>query len=562
VIEPFLTEQWYVRAEVLARPALQAVTDGVTRFVPEQWKNTYFSWLREIQPWCISRQLWWGHQIPAWYDESGTFYVAETEEDARKQAGPGGVLTQDPDVLDTWFSSALWPFSTLGWPDTAAEDLKRYYPGAVLVTGFDIIFFWVARMMMMGMYFQADALGFAGKIRVGEALEPAEMAEVIPFHDVYIHALVRDKHGQKMSKSKGNVIDPLELIDQYGTDALRFTLAVMAAQGRDVKLDPTRIEGYRNFATKLWNAARFGEMNDCFNPLSPAAATPSGSPFDPMHLAHPVNRWCVAELAVCAEAVGAALESYKFNEASETLYHFVWGTFCDWYVEFTKPLFSADAATIAETRATFAWAFSQLAHLLHPFMPFITDELAEKLGFADGPLTLGSWPALGALAQTYPDSRRELALVIDAINAVRSARTEVNVPVAAKLTAFVETTDDASEQSILQSHTALIARMARLSALRFGEPVPVERALQVVVGSLTLFLPLEGIIDFEAEAARLMKAREKLDKELTSLEGRLSNPGFLAKAPEAVVAEGRERIAELQQKKENLERSLKRLQAA
>ena len=532
VIEPFLTEQWYVDAKVLAEPALAAVRTGATRFVPENWEKTYFQWLDHIEPWCISRQLWWGHRIPAWYDANGKTYVAETEAEARAEAGPNVALTQDPDVLDTWFSSALWPFSTLGWPEETPE-LNRYYPSAVLVTGFDIIFFWVARMMMMGLHLRGD----------------------VPFRDVYIHALVRDKHGHKMSKSKGNVIDPLELIDQYGADALRFTLAIMAAQGRDVKLDPARIEGYRNFATKLWNAARFGEMNGCFD------AHP-GTAFDPARLTHPVNRWCVAELARCAGAVDAALHAYKFNEAAETLYHFVWGTFCDWYVEFAKPLFSAEAETIAETRATFAWALQQMVALLHPFMPFITDELAEKLGLASGPLTLAPWPALHALADAYADSRRELDLVIATITAIRSARAEVNVPVAAKLAAFVEQTGDAATQHILQRHSALIARMARLAHLAFGTAAPAERALQVVAGGLTLFLPLAGIIDFDAEAARLTKEREKLDKELSSLAGRLSNPGFLAKAPEEVVLEGRQRILELQQKKENLERSLKRLQAA
>jgi valyl-tRNA synthetase len=570
VIEPFLTEQWYVRADVLARPALQAVADDVTRFVPEQWKNTYYSWLREIQPWCISRQLWWGHRIPAWYAADGSVYVAETEAEAQAQAGPGVALTQDPDVLDTWFSSALWPFSTLGWPENTPE-LERYYPGSVLVTGFDIIFFWVARMMMMGMYFRAGEYGFADKIRSKKRLSQEEMAKIIPFRDVYIHALVRDKHGQKMSKSKGNVIDPLELIDQYGTDALRFTLAIMAAQGRDVKLDPARIEGYRNFATKLWNAARFGEMNGCFS-----KETDNLDISDPEKINHPINKWILFDfynnLFANGLSIASALERYEFDKSAQLIYNFVWNTFCDWYVEFAKVLFN-DPAYQQETRAVFKHVFKNILLILHPFMPFITDELAENLDLFQKPLTLCTWPEKpksNFWGNTgLWDARREIEtwirktgipIAIESINAIRSARVELNVPAAAKLTAYI-TGEHPDEVEALKNNLALLKRLARLENVLFDNTPLTQKGLQVLCKSMTLFIPLDGIIDFDAEAARLTKEREKLDKELSSLEDRLSNPAFLAKAPEAVVAEGRARIIELSQKKENLERSLRRLQA-
>jgi valyl-tRNA synthetase len=561
VIEPFLTEQWYVRADVLARPALQAVADGVTRFVPEQWKNTYYSWLREIQPWCISRQLWWGHRIPAWYAADGTVYVAETEAEAQAEAGPDVALTQDPDVLDTWFSSALWPFSTLGWPDRTPE-LERYYPGSVLVTGFDIIFFWVARMMMMGMYFSASEYGFADKIRAGTRLSQNEMAKVIPFRDVYIHALVRDKHGQKMSKSKGNVIDPLELIDQYGTDALRFTLAIMAAQGRDVKLDPARIEGYRNFATKLWNAARFGEMNECFSSDSSAIDFN-----DPETIKHPVNQWIIfdfySNLFASGLSISSALERYEFDKSAQLIYAFVWDTFCDWYVEFSKILLS-DPDYQQETRFIFRHIFKNIILALHPFMPFITDELAEKLGLFSEPLTLCALPTKPRSSfwgnNDFWQARRDIETVIESIRGIRSARSDVNIPPAAKLTVYITGTQP-DEVRALRENLDFLKRLARLETVLFDTAPSMQKGLPVLCKSMTFFIPLEGIIDFDAEAARLTKEREKLDKELSSLEGRLSNPGFLAKAPEAVVAEGRARIIELTQKKENLERSLRRLQA-
>ena len=412
VIEPWLTDQWYVDAATLARPAIEAVEQGKTVFVPRNWEKTYFEWMRNIQPWCISRQLWWGHQIPAWYGPDGEIFVAPDEEQAVEAAlahyGKAVALVRDEDVLDTWFSSALWPFSTLGWPDETPE-LARYYPTDVLVTGFDIIFFWVARMMMMGLHFMKE----------------------VPFQTVYIHALVRDEHGQKMSKSKGNVIDPLELIDEFGADALRFTLAAMAAQGRDIKLSKNRVEGYRNFVTKLWNAARFCEMSECRRIEG----------FDPRQCKLPLNRWIGGEFARAHSEVTAAIEAHKYNEAANTLYQFAWHLFCDWYVEFAKlPLNGDDGAARDETRAMAAWLFDQLLILLHPFMPFVTEQLWGLTGEWGSPrrhmLIHAEWPRdLGDLAD--PAAQAEMGWVIGVIAAVRSVRAELNVPAGAKVMARV-----------------------------------------------------------------------------------------------------------------------------
>ena len=374
VIEPMLTDQWFVDAETLAGPAIEAVESGRIRFVPKHWEHTYFEWMKNIQPWCISRQIWWGHRIPAWFGPDGTFFVEMTEEEARAAArdhyGEDVELSQDTDVLDTWFSSALWPFSTLGWPEKTAE-LERYYPTSVLVTGFDIIFFWVARMAMMGLRFRDE----------------------IPFETVYIHALVRDARGQKMSKSKGNVLDPLELIEEYGADALRFTLTALAAQGRDIKLSPGRIAGYRNFVTKIWNASRYAQMNGC---------APEGT-FEPGSVSLTVNRWIVGEVAVAATEAEDAILAYRFNDAAQALYRFTWNTFCDWYIEFTKPILDTGTETEkAETRATMAWTLDTLLHLLHPIMPFVTEELWDSLAPEDAPrghlLIDGRWPDLS----TFP----------------------------------------------------------------------------------------------------------------------------------------------------------------
>ncbi|QCO01424.1 valine--tRNA ligase [Azospirillum argentinense] len=531
-IEPWLTDQWYVDAATLAKPAIEAVETGKTVFVPKQWENTYFEWMRNIQPWCISRQIWWGHQIPAWYGPDGHFFVEETEEAAIAAAkahyGQDVALTRDQDVLDTWFSSALWPFSTLGWPDETPE-LARYYPTDVLVTGFDIIFFWVARMMMMGLHFMKD----------------------VPFRTVYIHALVRDEKGQKMSKSKGNVIDPLELIDQYGTDALRFTLTAMAAQGRDIKLAVSRVEGYRNFATKLWNAARYTQMNG-------VAPVPG---FKPVGLSQTVNRWIVGALAEAAKKVGESIEAYKFNEAANTAYAFTWGTFCDWYLEFTKPILNgSDEAAIAETRATTAWVLDEILHMLHPLMPFITEELWEQLSTdRANRLISAHWPEHGA-ELIDPAARDEMDWVVRAISSVRSMRSEMNVPPAAQIELKLK---DAGPESLkrLDTHRDLILRMGRLASVEpLSGPVP-KSAVQAVLDEATLILPLEGIVDIDKERARLTKEIEKLSGEIKKIDAKLSNEQFVAKAPEEVIEEQRDRRDTAEQARDKLQKALEMLAA-
>ncbi|WP_211102283.1 valine--tRNA ligase [Azospirillum brasilense] len=531
-IEPWLTDQWYVDAATLAKPAIEAVETGKTVFVPKQWENTYFEWMRNIQPWCISRQIWWGHQIPAWYGPDGHFFVEETEEAAIAAAkahyGSDVALTRDQDVLDTWFSSALWPFSTLGWPDETPE-LARYYPTDVLVTGFDIIFFWVARMMMMGLHFMKD----------------------VPFRTVYIHALVRDEKGQKMSKSKGNVIDPLELIDQYGTDALRFTLTAMAAQGRDIKLAVSRVEGYRNFATKLWNAARYTQMNG-------VAPVPG---FKPVGLTQTVNRWIVGALAEAAKKVGESIEAYKFNEAANTAYAFTWGTFCDWYLEFTKPILNgSDEAAIAETRATTAWVLDEILHMLHPLMPFITEELWEQLSDdRANRLISAHWPEHGA-ELIDPAARDEMDWVVRAISSVRSMRSEMNVPPAAQIELKLK---DAGPESLkrLDTHRDLVLRMGRLASVEpLSGPVP-KSAVQAVLDEATLILPLEGIVDLDKERARLTKEIEKLSGEIKKIDAKLSNEQFVAKAPEEVIEEQRDRRDTAAQARDKLQKALEMLAA-
>ncbi|WP_448205031.1 valine--tRNA ligase [Azospirillum sp. sgz302134] len=529
-IEPWLTDQWYVDAATLAKPAIEAVETGKTVFVPKQWENTYFEWMRNIQPWCISRQIWWGHQIPAWYGPDGHYFVEETEEaavaTAKTHYGKDVELARDSDVLDTWFSSALWPFSTLGWPDET-PDLARYYPTDVLVTGFDIIFFWVARMMMMGLHFMKD----------------------VPFKTVYIHALVRDEKGQKMSKSKGNVIDPLELIDQYGTDALRFTLTAMAAQGRDIKLAVSRVEGYRNFATKLWNAARYTQMNG-------VAPVPG---FKPVGLTQTVNRWIVGALAEAAKKVGESIDSYKFNEAANTAYAFTWGTFCDWYLEFTKPILNgSDEAAIAETRATTAWVLDEILHMLHPLMPYITEELWEQLSpDRANRLISAEWPNHGA-ELVDPAARDEMEWVVRLISSVRSMRSEMNVPPSAQIELKLK---DAGPESLkrLDTHRDLILRMGRLaSAEPLSGPVP-KSAVQAVLDEASLILPLEGIVDLDKERARLTKEIEKLSGEVKKINAKLSNEQFVAKAPEEVIEEQRDRREAAEQARDKLQKALEML---
>jgi valyl-tRNA synthetase len=572
VIEPYLSDQWYVDAKTLAQPAIAAVREGRTTFVPKNWEKTYFEWMENIQPWCVSRQLWWGHQIPAWYGPDGKVFVAETEDEAISKAlgyyveqevitaeqgremaldrnKRADFIKRDEDVLDTWFSSALWPFSTLGWPD-ATPQVKRHYPTDVLVTGFDIIFFWVARMMMMGLHFMKE----------------------IPFRDVYIHALVRDEKGAKMSKSKGNVIDPLNLIDQYGADALRFTLAAMAAQGRDIKLSTSRVEGYRNFATKLWNACRFAEMNGCVLPAG----------FDPTQATQTLNRWIAHETARTAREVTDAIETYRFNDAAGAIYRFIWNVYCDWYLELSKPvLMGEDSPAKAETRAMVAWARDEILKLLHPFMPFITEELWMVTASRDGLLALAPWslvseeftleelaleddPQAPAALQTYAanfadfSAEAEIGWLIDLVTAIRSVRAEMNIA-PATLTPLVlaDVSDETKERAPRWSE--VIRRMARLSDISFAGRAP-EGAVQILVRGEVAALPLKGVIDLAAERARLDKEMAKADADIKRVDAKLSNEKFVANAPEELVEEEKEKREAAVARKAKILEALERLQ--
>ena len=529
-IEPWLTDQWYVDAATLAKPAIAAVEQGRIRFVPQQWENTYFEWMRNIQPWCVSRQIWWGHQIPAWYGPDGTVFVEETEaaaaQAARDHYGKDVELHRDEDVLDTWFSSALWPFSTIGWPEQTPE-LERYYPGDVLVTGFDIIFFWVARMIMMGMHFMDE----------------------VPFHTVYIHALVRDQHGQKMSKSKDNIIDPLEVIDQYGCDALRFTLAAMAAPGRDIQLAESRLAGYRNFVTKLWNASRYCEMNG-------AALDPA---FDPGSCTQQVNRWVIGKVARLGRDLDKAMAAYRFDDAANALYHFTWHDFCDWYIEFSKPIITGtDAKVAAETRAAVAWTLSQILHLLHPIMPFVTEELWSSIGGADaGRLITADWPV-------YSDdlmdagAADEMDWVIRLISDIRAVRAEMNVPAAARVPLLLK---DASPDALarLKTHGEIITRLARLDTIGHTDEAVPKGSVQLVLDGATAILPLAGVIDLAQERDRLGREIDKVDGEIAKAEKKLGNDAFIAKAPPEVVETQKERLEEGRALRTKLTAALSRL---
>jgi valyl-tRNA synthetase len=557
VLEPFLTDQWYVDAKTLAQPAMAVVREKKTVFVPQQWEATFFNWMENIQPWCVSRQIWWGHQIPAWYGPDGKIFVAESEDDAvadalahyteieeitvqeghdiaadpaRRSRFANEYLKRDDDVLDTWFSSALWPFSTLGWPDETPE-LKRFYPTSALVTGFDIIFFWVARMMMMGLHFMKN----------------------VPFHDVYIHALVRDASGAKMSKSKGNVIDPLELIDEYGADALRFTLASMAAQGRDIKLSAQRVEGNRNFATKLWNAARFAEINGC-------ARDPD---FDPHHANEVLNRWIAHETAKTGREVTAAIEAYKFNDAANAAYRFVWNVYCDWYLELIKPVLTgADGPSKTETRAAAAWALDEILKLLHPFMPFVTEELwrvtAEQGAKRHHMLALDAWPQHDGLDDA--EAEAEIGWVIDLINAIRSVRVEMNIPPATQLPLVLA---GASPQTAARARnwSEFVQRLARVSDIAFADAPP-QGAVQLVVRGEVAALPLKGVIDLAAEGARLAKEMAKADADIARVDAKLNNANFVARAPEEVVEEEKEKREEAHARKAKIAEAMERLKGA
>jgi valyl-tRNA synthetase len=534
VIEPYLTDQWYVNVKPLADRALDAVRKGKTKFVPENWEKTYFQWLENIEPWCISRQLWWGHQIPAWYDDQGNVFVAHSEEDAKAQArakhGREVALKRDEDVLDTWFSSALWPFSTLGWPDETPE-LKRYYPTNTLVTGFDIIFFWVARMMMMGLHFMDE----------------------VPFDTVYIHALVRDEKGAKMSKSKGNVIDPLDVIEQYGADALRMTLSAMAAQGRDIKLSVQRVEGYRNFATKIWNAARFAEMNECKRVEG----------FDPKAVKETLNKWALSECAKAINEVAAGIQAYKFNEAALAAYRFVWNVFCDWTLELAKPVLQgADSPAKAETRATIAFILDEICKLLHPFMPFLTEELWSVKG-QEGPkretiLALASWSNLDHLIDTQAEA--EIGWVVDLVNEIRSARSETNVPAGAQIP-LVLVASSADVKARVDRWGDIVKRLARISDISFADAAP-KSSIQLLIRGEVAALPLEGVIDLDAERARLAKEIQKLEVDIGKIDAKLGNADFIKRAPEEVVEEQRERREEALARKSKMEEALSRLKDA
>lgn len=566
VIEPWLTDQWYVDAAKLAVAPMQAVRDGRIDIVPKTWEKTFFNWMENIQPWCVSRQLWWGHQIPAWFgqrkegdDLHGHFrsilhtgsnraiFVAETEDEALVQAreyyGDGYdpfiadrrdidentdfffteegetkpvKLTRDPDVLDTWFSSALWPFGTLGWPEQSAK-LARHYPNDLLISGFDILFFWDARMAMQGMEFMGD----------------------VPWKKLYLHGLVRAADGQKMSKSKGNVVDPLGLIDKFGADALRFFMAAMESQGRDVKMDEKRVEGYRNFATKLWNAARFLQSN---------GVTASTSHEAPAAIL-PVNRWIIAETVATVQAIDTALAELRFDAASNAIYHFVWDQFCDWYIELTK------GAMDAETRAVAGWAFDQILVMLHPFMPFITEELWHLTGTRDSELIVAQWPQ--ALAAVDAQAQAEIDWLIRLVSAIRTARTELNVPPGAKLPMLVRDGSEETHRRLDRQGVAL-ARLGRVESLTFGDP-PAGGAAQIVVDEATFILPLEGVIDIAAEKTRLAKALAAAEKERDSLGGRLSNPSFVEKAKPEAVVKAREDHADKSAEADRLKAALDRL---
>ncbi|MGI9170138.1 MAG: valine--tRNA ligase [Caulobacteraceae bacterium] len=533
-VEPYPTDQWWVDANALAGPAIAAVEDGRTVFEPRNWEKTYFDWMRNIEPWCVSRQLWWGHRIPAWYGPDGRVFVAEEETQARAQAlehyGRDEPLRQDEDVLDTWFSSALWPFSTLGWPENT-PDLARFYPTDTLVTGFDIIFFWVARMMMMGLHFTGQ----------------------VPFRRVFINALIRDAHGAKMSKSKGNAMDPAALVDAYGADALRFTLTAMSGQARDIKLSTQRIEGYRNFGTKLWNAARFCEMNGCV----------AVEDFDPAAAGQTVNRWIGGETFKVAGAVTAALDAHAFDAAAGALYRFVWNLYCDWYLELAKPVLAgADEAARAETRAMAAWVLEVILRLLHPVMPFVTEALWTKTAPADRPrkglLVAAAWPELSE-SHRDDDAGAEIGWRVALVTEIRQIRAEMNLPAAARPSLSLVDASEA-ERARLARHREAIVGLARLSAIEESPAAPSGTAL-IVFGETTAALAVAEHIDVAAESSRLAReiAAHAADIERTAR--KLANPDFLARAPEAVVEENRERLAEAEGAKARLEAARARLEA-
>lgn len=578
VIEPWLTDQWYVNARELAKDAIKAVKDGDTRFVPTNWEKTYYNWMEDIQPWCISRQLWWGHRIPVWYGPNPShdhnsnvcgpkeIFVGHSPTEVREQAAlvygrdvkiafsdganlgetngketpnavihkndePGKsktvVLIQDPDVLDTWFSSALWPFSTMGWPNET-EELNTFYPSAVLVTAFDIIFFWVARMIMQGLKFMGKA----------------------PFKDVYIHALVLDENGQKMSKSKGNVIDPLDLIDEYGADALRFFLARQATQGRNIRLSRKGVEGYRNFGTKIWNAAKFCEMNDVVFRQS----------IDPSTIKHPTNQWIIGEIARAGRQVSQAIEAYRFNDAADANYRFIWNTYCDWYVELIKPLLSGEDEVVkAETRLVAGWVFDEMLKILHPIMPFLTEELWGKLANESDGLLMREQGSEFGPAFENAEADAELGWVLEFISEVRAVRGTLNVPAGAKPNLAMIGASEQT-QARLARHNDVIMRRARLTAITQTDALP-DGAVSLVLGEATLGLQVADLIDLVEEKTRLAKEIEKLEKDISGINKKLANEAFVSRAPKDIIEEQHTRKVEAESAITKLRAALTQLES-
>ncbi len=525
MVEPILSKQWFVKVGPLAEEALKAVQEGDTKIVPEQWNKTYYDWMTNIRDWCVSRQIWWGHRIPAWYCECGEVIVSRQTPEECPKCG-GNELRQETDVLDTWFSSALWPFSTMGWPDDAPE-LKKFYPTSCLVTAFDILFFWVARMMMMGI----------------------KCMDEVPFKDVYIHALVRDASGQKMSKSKGNVIDPLIMIDKFGTDAFRFTLAAFAAQGRDIKMSEERIAGYRNFVNKIWNAARFTFMNlDGDDQAAPAEPNLE-------------DRWILSRVNRTAAEVAQAIEEYRFNDAASLVYQFTWHEFCDWYLELIKPfLYGEDQARRAATRATLHEVFGRVLVLLHPFMPFVTEELWHKLPGAEGSIMQAVWPS-GEQAESDAEAEEGMQLLMEVIGAVRNIRGEMGISPGQKVEVILTPHTDAAAK-LFDSHAGRVMTLAKASGVRQTEPGETpEKAASAALSAATVHVPLAGLVDFSAEEQRLGKEIAKVEKDLTASQKKLNNEGFLAKAPQDVVDKEKAKAAEASSKLERLQESLARVRS-
>ena len=528
VVEPWLMDQWYVDAYKLAQPAIKAVKNKKTKFVPANWDKTYFEWMNNIQPWCVSRQLWWGHRIPAWFGPDDKIFVEHNQLDAEKAAelhyGKKVKLIQDEDVLDTWFSSALWPFSTLGWPDNT-KDLKKYYPTNVLVTGFDIIFFWVARMMMMGMHFMDDE---------------------VPFKEVYIHALVRDDKGQKMSKSKGNVLDPLDLSVKYGADSLRFTLTAMAAQGRDIKLSEERIAGYRNFSTKIWNGCKFLEFNECISELDT----------DLNFINLQINKWIIENYNQLNSKVKKSIVEYKFNDAADALYQFIWRDYCDWYIEFIKPILNnaEDIESQKETKSVSIKIMKNVLLMLHPIMPYVTEEIFEKLFKSNKLAISSSWPSL---IETETSLKNGIGLTIDIVSAIRSIRVEKNIPNKSRPTILLKNVNQ-EKKIIIEENNNLILNLAKLNQIKFlsKQHEENEKSIVTTVDEIILMIPTDGLIDIEAEKNRLSKELENITNEIEIIDKRLNNPSFIEKAPPKVIEDVKTKKIIFNQRKSEINKAL------